>query len=107
MMFLFRRPRLLPTIGAVIVPKVVFTANLRRHVDCPETTVAGESVREVLEAVFVDRPRLRGYVLDEQGRLRKHMAIFVDGRPIIDRETLSEAVREPSEIYVMQALSGG
>ncbi len=86
---------------------VVFTPNLRRHVECPTETVDGDTVRAVLDAVFANSPRLRGYVLDEQGALRRHMSIFIDGEQIADREGLSDPVRAASEIYVMQALSGG
>ena len=64
-------------------------------------------MREVLDRVFADHPRLRGYVVDERGVLRKHMSVFVDGAQIADRETLSDPVGPASELYVMQALSGG
>lgn len=67
----------------------------------------GSTVHEVLELVFVDNSRLRGYIVDERGALRKHMSIFIDGELIRDRHTLSDAVGPHSEIYVMQALSGG
>lgn len=87
--------------------EVVFTPNLRRHVECPTAEVAGATVREVLDRVFADNPRLRGYVLDDQGALRRHMIIFVDGQQIADRTGLSDAVAPRSELYVMQALSGG
>jgi len=87
--------------------RVVFTANLQRHVDCPETEAAGATVRDVLEAVFRRNDRLRGYVLDDQAALRRHMAIVVDGKPIRDRVRLSDPVAETSSIYVLQALSGG
>lgn len=86
---------------------VVFTPNLRRHVDCPDAVAEGATVGEVLERVFAQRPRLQGYVVDERGALRKHMAVFVDGQPIRDRIRLSDPVAPGSEIYVMQALSGG
>jgi hypothetical protein len=69
--------------------------------------VAGASVREVLEAVFADNPRARSYVLDDQGRLRKHMVVFVDGERLRDRVGLGDAVAHEGEVYVMQALSGG
>ena len=86
---------------------VVFTPNLQRHVECPPREVPGATVREVLDGVFADNPRLRGYVVDERGALRKHMSVFIDGRQISDRERLSDPVESRSEIYVMQALSGG
>jgi molybdopterin converting factor small subunit len=89
------------------MPKVVFTPNVQRHVGCPEAEAAGLTVREVLENVFAVNPQARGYVLDDQSALRKHMAIFVDGQMIRDRVRLADAVHETSTIYVFQALSGG
>lgn len=87
---------------------VSFTPNLRRHVSCPTTTAQGDTVGEVLEKVFANEPFLRGYVLDEQGALRKHMVIFLDGIALKDRTKLSDPItRDNSEIFVMQALSGG
>ena len=87
--------------------KVVFTPNIQRHVECPQTQVAGRTVREVLENVFAENSQARAYVLDDQSGLRKHMTIFVDGRMIHDRARLADAVSESSTIYVFQALSGG
>jgi len=87
--------------------RVVFTPNLRRHVECPDADAPGTTVREVLDAVFVHSPRLRGYVLDDQGVLRRHMMVFVDGQQVRDRAGLSDAVGADAELYVMQALSGG
>lgn len=87
--------------------RVEFTPNLLRHLDCPPQHVAGRTVREALEAVFESQQQLRGYILDDQSHLRQHVNIFVDGQPVYDREHLSDAVGADSEIYVMQALSGG
>jgi molybdopterin converting factor small subunit len=89
------------------MPRVVFTANIQRHVACPETTVPGRTVREVLDNVFADNPRARSYVLDDQAALRRHMTIFLDGEIVRDRAGLSDPVRETSTVYVFQALSGG
>jgi len=86
---------------------VAFTAALLRHVPAPPARVPGATVREVLEAALQDRHQLRAYVLDEQGRLRKHVAVFVDGELVTDREGLSDPVRPETSVYVMQALSGG
>lgn len=87
--------------------RVTFTPNLARHLDCPPVEASGASVREVLERVFASNRAARSYVLDDQMALRKHMAIFVDGRQIDDRLGLSDLVPDDAEIYVMQALSGG
>jgi sulfur-carrier protein len=89
------------------MPKVTFTPNIQRHVSCPPTGVEGQTVREALESVFRENPRARGYVLDEQGAVRPHMVVFVDGRQVKDRQHLSDSVKPAGEIYVAQALSGG
>lgn len=87
--------------------RVVFTSNLQRHVNCPETQVAAGTVANALAQVFTAQPQARGYVLDEQGHLRKHVVVFVDGRRVRDRERLTDPVGEASEVYVLQALTGG
>jgi hypothetical protein len=87
--------------------KVFFTTNIQRHVVCPETEAAGQTVREVLDNVFAGNPDARSYILDDQAALRKHMTIFVDGGTIRDRAHLSDPVTEASRIHVFQALSGG
>ena len=87
--------------------KVVFTANIQRHVACPQTEVAGGSVREVLDTVFAENPQARSYVLDDQGALRRHMTIFIEGQIIRDRVRLSDPVTDTSTIHVFQSLSGG
>ncbi len=89
------------------MPQVIFTSALERHLSCPPQEVAGATVREVLNQAFAANPKVRGYVLDEQGALRKHMTVFVDGEAARDREGLSDAVKPGSQVYVMQALSGG
>lgn len=89
------------------MPVVTFTQNLQRHLAAPAREVAGGTVREALDEVFRANPRLRGYVLDDQGRLRQHVVVFVDGELIEDRSRLTDPVHPASELFVMQALSGG
>ena len=86
---------------------VRFTRNIQRHVSCPTLDVAGGTLREVLENYFQTNEQVRGYVLDDQGRLRQHMVIFVDGDQVHDRDSLSDPVATGSVIDVLQALSGG
>ena len=87
--------------------QVVFTPNLQRHVSCPPAIADAPSVREALDLVFAANPQLRSYVVDEQGRLRKHVNVYVNERMVTDRIALSDAVAAGDEIFVFQALSGG
>ena len=89
------------------MPVIQFTPNLARHLETPTASVAGTTVAEALSAVFAANARLRGYILDDQGRVRRHVNVFVDGERIADRDNLTDPVTDEAEIYVMQALSGG
>ncbi len=89
------------------MPIVSFTQNIQRHIALPPGRVNAATVREALDAVFATNPTARSYVLDDQGHLRKHMIVFINGDTIRDRQQLSDPVADDAEIYVMQALSGG
>jgi len=60
-----------------------------------------------LDAVFAAAPSLRGYLLDDQGGVRKHVAVFVNGTLMLDRRNLQRRVAAGDRIFVAQALSGG
>jgi molybdopterin converting factor small subunit len=87
--------------------RVAFTANLERHLSCPVRTVPGDTVGAVLDGVFSAQPKLRSYILDDQDRVRRHVAIYVNSERIADRVRLSDPVGELDEVFVFQALSGG
>ncbi len=84
-----------------------FTSHLVRHRPAPRIEAAGDTVAEVLAIGLAGDDLLKSYVLDEQDRLRKHVTIYVDGAVITDKLRLSDPVGPTSEIYVLQALSGG
>lgn len=86
---------------------VRFTPNIQRHVACGDQEVPGDTVREVLDAYFASNTLARSYVLDDQGGLRRHMAIYVDGQLVRDRAGLSDPVSDQGRVFVFQALSGG
>ena len=86
------------------MPRLSFTQNIQRHVACPSVEVQGTTVREVLDAAFASNERARGYVLDDQGGLRKHMVVFIDGEMVADREHLSDQVPPEAEISVPSAV---
>lgn len=86
---------------------VRFTDHLRDHAPDEPVRVDAGTVRDALDQVFAGRDRLRGYVLDEHGRLRRHVAVFVDGRLIADRVKMEDPVGPETEVFVAQALSGG
>jgi hypothetical protein len=84
-----------------------FTSHLVRHRPAPAIEAEGATVAEVLRRGLDGDALLRSYILDEQGRVRKHVNIYLDGALIADRLRLSDPVGPRAEIYVLQALSGG
>lgn len=85
------------------MPVVSFTPALRRFLPAPPAEVAGATVGEALASVFAARPALRGYVLDDQGEVRRHVAIYLNGA----RVGLGAPVGREDEVFVFQALTGG
>ena len=89
------------------VPHVIFTPQLRRFTETPEVESASGTLRGALEDAFAVNPRLRGYLLDDQGHLRKNVVVFIDGRRSADRVAMADALQPHSRVHVLQALSGG
>lgn len=89
------------------MPTIEFTPNLSRHVDCPAESLEAGTIGDFLEAYFTRWPDVRSFVLDDQGAVRRHVKIMVDGQNIRDRARLTDALDASSRIHVFQALSGG
>lgn len=87
--------------------QLVFTQQLSRFAEVSEVTTPALVLRDALTAAFALNPRLQGYVLDEQGHLRFHVVIFIDGQRVRDHMRLDEVLQPDSQIHVLQALSGG
>jgi hypothetical protein len=87
--------------------QLIFTQQLGRFMTVPQVETHAADLRSALNAAFADHPRLRGYVLDEQGHLRANVVIFIDGRRSAERQRLDDALTPHSQVYILQALSGG
>jgi hypothetical protein len=86
---------------------IYFTQNLARHTQCPAAQLEAGTVAELFERYFETWPAVRDYVLDNQGEVRHHVKVLVDGRNVRDRRKLTDHLNPDSEVYVFQALSGG
>jgi molybdopterin converting factor small subunit len=87
---------------------VNFTQALKRFYPQLETLeIAVDNVNEVIKSIETKFPGIENYLVDDQRVLRKHVNIFVDGSLIKDREQLTDTLTSDSEVYIMQALSGG
>lgn len=89
------------------MPTISFTRALERFLPAPTVTADGATLGEALGAAFGAHPKLRSYIVDDQGSLRPHVAVYVNGESVRDRRRLSDPLRPEDEVFVMQALTGG
>lgn len=86
---------------------VEFAPALQRHVACAPQSVPAGSLRVVLEAALQAAPELKHYVFDDQGAVRKHVAVFVNQQMVRERSRLDQGLNAGDKVMVIQALSGG
>jgi hypothetical protein len=88
--------------------RVSFTPHLKKFFPTlDECDVAAATVRALIDELERRHPGLASYLVDEAGRLRRHVNIFVGDEPIYDRLRLSDAVPADGRVFIAQALSGG
>jgi molybdopterin converting factor small subunit len=68
-----------------------------------ELELAGDTVAEVLAALERAHPAMSGWVLDERGRIREHINVFVNG----DHGQEESAVGPGDRVHVLPAITGG
>jgi molybdopterin converting factor small subunit len=90
------------------MPNVRFTRHLLRFFPTlAEGDVPGATVREVIGELDRRYPGFAAYIVDETGKLRRHVNIFVGDEPIADRERLGDKLSADDRVFILQALSGG
>lgn len=89
------------------MPTVEFARSLTRHIACPPQRVAATTLRAALESAFRAAPELRAYVLDDQGAVRQHVAVFVNAQMIASRCNIDISLQSEDKVMVIQALTGG
>jgi molybdopterin converting factor small subunit len=68
-----------------------------------EVAVEGASVGEILRELERRHPKIEGWVLDEHGRVRRHVNVFVNG----ERVREDAAVASDATVHVLPSISGG
>jgi len=85
--------------------KVRIPTPLRSYTDQrAEVEAEGATLAELFVDLDRRHPGIRFRMIDEQGSLRRHMKVFLNGE--VERD-LSHPVTPSDEVVVMQALSGG
>lgn len=87
---------------------VHFTSVLKRfYPDIETCQIDADTIGTLVQALNTNYPGLSDYLIMENGELRKHVNIFLNGSMIRDRKTLSDQVTADCTVHIIQALSGG
>lgn len=63
----------------------------------------GATVAELLRELELAHPALAGWIVDEQGMIRRHINVFVNG----ERGSEDTAVSDGDRVEVLPAITGG
>jgi sulfur-carrier protein len=86
---------------------VKFAPSIQRHKPVAEQSVSVGSLAQALDAACSSASGLRHYVLDDQGAIRKHVAVFVNQEMHLPRDDLSRSLHPGDQVLVIQCLTGG
>lgn len=86
---------------------ISFAAHLQRHVAIADQTVVATTIGDAIDTACKAAPAMRHYVLDDQGHVRKHVAVFIDGALFLPRDDMQRALNENAKVHIIQCLTGG
>jgi sulfur-carrier protein len=87
--------------------RMTFSAHLQRHVAIPTQMIDADTVAEAIARACAAAPAMLHYVLDDQGHIRKHVAVFIDGQLLLPRCDVARRLRDGADVHIIQALTGG
>lgn len=72
-----------------------------------EVTVEADTLATVLDALEADHPGIRARVLDDSGRLRRFVNVYVNDDDVRFADGLATAVPAGGSVSVVPAVAGG
>jgi molybdopterin converting factor small subunit len=84
--------------------KVLIPSPLLSYTGKREVTASGATLGDIMVDIDRQFPGIRHRLIDEQGDVRPHMRIFVNGEQCFD---LRQRLEPRDVVQIVQALSGG
>ena len=88
--------------------KLRIPSPLRRFTD-GESSIAvnGDNVRQILEELFRAHPDIKGHLVEDDGRLRNFVNIFIAGEDIRQKGGMDAEVADGSDVRIIPSIAGG
>jgi molybdopterin synthase sulfur carrier subunit len=91
-----------------VTSRLLLPATLRRYAgDQAEVQIRSGTLGTALDDLSERLPQLERRLRDEQGRLRPHVLMFVDGVSVRGGSPMDTPLPEGAEVFVAPAVSGG
>jgi len=75
--------------------------------DKSEIPVSGSTISQALNDLTRRYPSIKVHIMDDKGRLRRHVNLFVNKENIRTLNGLDTPVKETDKIFLMPSISGG
>ncbi|MBS7807978.1 MoaD/ThiS family protein [Variovorax sp. PCZ-1] len=86
---------------------VDFAPSIQRHKAVLSQQLPANTLAQVLDTACAASEGLRHYILDDQGAIRKHVAVFINRDMHQPRDDLSRVLQSGDKVLVIQCLTGG
>jgi sulfur-carrier protein len=72
-----------------------------------EVKAEGSTLRELLDALEADHPGLKARVLDDEGKLRRFVNVYVGDEDVRFEQGLDTATPDGAQVSIIPAVAGG
>lgn len=88
--------------------EVVLPAALREYAKgASRVTGSGRTLEVLLEDLERKFPGLRQRVLEDTGRIRQYVVVFVNGDQVMDGEPAKVRVKDGDTVHIIPSVAGG
>jgi len=90
------------------MPTLTLPALMKYYVnDLSEVQITGSTVSQAINDLTSQYPAIKPHIIDNQGRLRRHVNLFVNKENINDLNGLDTSIEESDIIILMPSITGG
>jgi molybdopterin converting factor small subunit len=90
------------------MPTITLPALMKYYVnDLSEIQVTGSTVSQALNDLTIRYPTIKPHIMDTQGKLRRHINLFVNKENINNLKGIDTSIEESDLIILMPSITGG